>query len=38
MTLLAAHLEQISVSCQGIDSLPYVTSSMEMTRSIADVA
>ncbi|KAL1873878.1 hypothetical protein Daus18300_003750 [Diaporthe australafricana] len=23
MTLLAAHLEQISVSCQGIDSLPF---------------
>ncbi|KAJ4387708.1 hypothetical protein N0V93_008307 [Gnomoniopsis smithogilvyi] len=23
MTLLAAHLEQISISCQGIDSLPF---------------
>ncbi|KAJ4293024.1 hypothetical protein N0V88_005688 [Collariella sp. IMI 366227] len=24
MSLLSAHLEQISISCQGIDSLPYV--------------
>lgn len=25
MSLLSAHLEQISISCQGIDSLPYVS-------------